>query len=376
MNLALCKELAKSEGVELQVLTTDANGPYRRIDANELAHVPERQFEIKYCRRNFYPDVSLGLLARLPQMILRADLVHLHGVYCFSTMPTLILCALMRKPVVWSASGALQRSSERKRHTKTLFDKLCNVFSARNRVVVHYATEVEAAESNARLLNVSSVVIPFGATIPTSTSERTSHPAPLRLLYVGRLHPIKGIENLLRALALTKSDLSLTICGAGETTYEASLRTLVTELALGERVRFLGEVSGDVKEDQFRQADLCVVPSFKESFGAVVTESLARAVPVIASDGTPWPAIDEVGCGVWIRNSPESLAQAIDQAATWPLQAMGNRGREWMRREFSWDRTAARFIDTYHNLVKLYGRNKIGIAADASASLTAVKPDA
>src|SRR6185295_18014419 len=125
LNQALCEAIANSGEVELQVLTTDADGPYRSIDLTKVMRRPENRFDIHYCRRNLQPDVSLGLLARLPQMIQRTDVVHIHGVYCFTTLPTLALCWIMQKPVVWSGSGALQRWSDTKhRLSKLVFEKL------------------------------------------------------------------------------------------------------------------------------------------------------------------------------------------------------------------------------------------------------------
>src|SRR5262249_13327423 len=144
----------------------------------------------------------------------------------------------------------------------------------------------------------------------------------LRLLFLGRLHPIKGLENLLPALQLADAKATLAICGEGEPAYESQLRTLVRSLKLEDRVRFFGRVAVPPREQQFHDADVCVVPSFKESFGAVIVESLARAVPVIAGRGTPWEQVEEHGCGMWVSNDAEVLAQAIDRMATMPLEAM------------------------------------------------------
>src|SRR6185436_18734455 len=113
----------------------------------------------------------------------------------------------------------------------------------------------------------------------------------LRLLYLGRLHPIKGIENLLKALTLVTSRVQLEICGEGDADYADRLRGLVHELHLPKIVQFHGRVDGEEKEEQFRAADLCIAPSHKEAFCTVLLESMARGVPVIASRGIPWQRI-------------------------------------------------------------------------------------
>src|SRR5207249_1017724 len=93
-----------------------------------------------------------------------------------------------------------------------------------------------------------------------------------------------------------------------------------------------------------------VVPSHTENFGNVVAEGLAHAVPVIVSTGTPWRRLEEVGCGLWVNNDPESLAKAIEQMGRMPLREMGNRGHDWMQREFSWDKRTREMLTCYEAL--------------------------
>src|SRR5262249_11050824 len=152
----------------------------------------------------------------------------------------------------------------------------------------------------------------------------------LRLLFMGRLHPIKGIEALLKAVALLEFPVDLSICGTGSKEYSDSLKRLCGSLNLAERVHFRGEVLADEKARAFRDADLCVIPSFAENFGMTVAESLASGVPVVVSRYTPWQKVQEVDGGCWVDNSPESLAAAITQMRQRSLSELGERGRRWM----------------------------------------------
>jgi len=251
---------------------------------------------------------------------------------------------------------------------KRIFERACDALCEAERVVLHAASDEEEFESRRRINNVSSIVIPYGTCVPNLDHERVTHDGPLGLLFIGRLDPIKGIENLLRAMTLTKAGVTLAVCGEGDAAYEGLLRLRVSEFGLESRVRFHGTVVAEAKERCFREADICVVPSFKESFGAVVTEALARAVPVIASRGTPWQQLEELGCGLWVGTEAEDLAQALDRAATMPLTEMGRRGREWMKRDFSWDRTAAKLIQTYRNLIDGRQHEDLKVIADPKAA--------
>src|SRR5262249_42256134 len=154
-------------------------------------------------------------------------------------------------------------------------------------------------------------------------------------------HPKKGIENLLEAHHRINGRLSLnsclTIAGAGEQDYTEAINALIHDLGLSRHVKMTGHVEGQAKTRLFENADLVVVPSYTENFGLVVAEALAHGVPVITSRGTPWNRVEEIGCGLWVDNDPDSLAQAIERISSMPLQDMGLRGREWMQREFAWD---------------------------------------
>lgn len=351
VNRALCDALAANERIELQVLTTDANGPSSRIDkGKQTAHAT---YPIIYCRRMIQPDIAPGLGVRLFGMIRQADVVHLNAVYSFTTIPTLLLCKLLRKPVVWSLHGALQRwPGTRKGRSKHIWEKVCNLLCDRGRVFIHAVSTREGSESSVAISRAASAVIAYGIEVPPLNAGQSRRSDELRLLYLGRLHPIKGIENLLRALALTQQQATLEICGEGKERYERQLRSLTTELGLSQRVRFYGSVAGEAKEKHFRKVDICVIPSFTEGFATVVAEALARGVPVIAARGTPWQRIEEIGCGLYVSNEPQELAAAIDRAAGMPLNEMGRRGRAWMEREFAWVNVAGQMIDQYHSLVR------------------------
>ena len=344
-------------------------------------------YEIYYCRRWLGAEISPGQLARLFGMIRWADVVHLQSVYSPPTIPTLLLAKILRKPVVWTPRGSLQRwQGSTRKHIKRVWEAICNRLCDPRRVVLHFTSTTEREESQPTITNARAVVVPNAIDVPefgvlafgvppsggsvlefgvpsldginkvvppesgTPNGITPNAPNILRLLYLGRLHPIKGIENLLRAIAQTDAGVTLSICGDGDIAYWRSLELLVSDLALGDRVEFHGRIEGDAKRYEFARADACVVPSFKENFCVVAAESLAHGVPVIASKGTPWARVEEIGCGLWVDNSPESLLAAVQKFRAMPLRDMGQRGREWMGREFSWPVVAEEMAACYEEL--------------------------
>jgi glycosyltransferase involved in cell wall biosynthesis len=116
-------------------------------------------------------------------------------------------------------------------------------------------------------------------------------------------------------------------------------------------VRFIGKVHGRPKRAFFESINLLAVPSHTENFAMVVAEALAAGIPVIASRGTPWAGLEDRGCGLWVDNSAQSLAEAIRRMSDAPLAAMGLRGRQWMAADFSWDAAARAMCTLYGSLV-------------------------
>ena len=351
---SLCNNLAAIEGLKLRVLTTDSDGPRekQRINVEQFPTRFPQGYEVYYCRRTVGADVSFQMFRQLWPMIRWADVVHLTAVYSPPTIPTLAITKLLRKPLVWSTRGALQRwDGSTRRSVKSAWDRVCNWLCDRPRVELHVTSQEELRDSTAVITRAGATVIPNGIDLPHLNGHHKLESKQLHALFLGRLHPIKGIENLLQAIANAEAKITLSICGEGEPDYSQQLQHLVQELALEDRVQFHGRVDGSAKEEQFQKADLCIVPSFKENFCIVIAESLARGVPVIASTGAPWPGLESHGCGLWVKNDPETLSESINRAATMPLSAMGRRGRDWMEREYSWSEVARRMNELYQSLL-------------------------
>lgn len=353
----LCVAEARSRRLrcEVRVLTTDANGPHAVLDVDTTRElVLEERFSVRYCPRVGGEAASPALLRHLPGYLRWADVVHLMSVYSFPTIPTLLACNLMGRPVVWSPRGMLQRwEASSKVALKNAWDQVCRVVSRRG-TTLHFTSQEEADESTRRFGGFPSVVIPNGVDLP----ERADHvEGPgLRLLTLGRLHPIKGIENLIAACGELRDrgfgPFSLTLAGEGDRAYTELLQRQVAKLSLGAIVTFAGDVRGEAKERLFAASDVLVAPSFRENFGNAIAEALAHQLPVIAGRGTPWAGLEIHDAGLWVKNDPASLAAAIVRVAMMPRAEMGTRGRAWVTRAFGWDEVSAQMIAVYEGLLR------------------------
>jgi glycosyltransferase involved in cell wall biosynthesis len=342
-------------GADVRVLTTDADSRERRLGAVARRDFQRRMpFEVRYCTRISGNSVSAELLANLRPMIAWADVVHLHATFSFPTIPTLLAARVLERPVVWTLHGALLPWKHRRRQAaKRAWVGICRA-AAPTKLVLHTTSDDEAVATLERFGRATAVVIPNGVETPARV-ESIPRDGNLRLGLLGRLDPIKGIENLLEACSRLaerrRIAFTLTVAGSGEPRYVQLLQERTRTLHLDGRVQFLGDVRGNRKLTFFQSIDVAVVPSFTENFGLVVTEALAHRVPVIAATGTPWAGVQERGCGLWVANDPDSLADAIEKISCMPLTEMGERGRRWMAEDFAWPQCARKLIACYRALL-------------------------
>lgn len=127
------------------------------------------------------------------------------------------------------------------------------------------------------------------------------------------------------------------------------------ELAYGiNSISFAGEVKGDEKNRLLSESSIYILPTHTENFGISVGEALACGTPVITTTGAPWSGLVDNDCGLWIELSVDNLTQALENMMSRPMEEltrMGRNGREWMKRDFSWDEIASKTIKSYEWLL-------------------------
>jgi glycosyltransferase involved in cell wall biosynthesis len=222
--------------------------------------------------------------------------------------------------------------------------------------LLHATSEGEYREFRELELTAPVAIVPNGIDVPDAAVARL--PARERkLLFLGRIHPTKGMETLLSSwasLQATHADWSLVVAGVGDPRYEAQIKRNAVDLRL-ERVTFVGPLYGAAKSQAYFEAELFVLPSHSENFGMAVAEALAHGCPAVVCQGAPWAGLEREGCGWWVQNSVDALRHALDSAMQLPpdrLAAMGHHGRRWMARDFSWPSIAEQVESAYQWLVQ------------------------
>jgi glycosyltransferase involved in cell wall biosynthesis len=282
--------------------------------------------------------------------------LHDNGVWLPSNHVVASVARRSRIPLVVSTHGMLEPWAFNHRRLKKILAwvgyQRRDLYSAS---LLHATAEQEFNGLRSLGIRVPIAIIPHGVSPPLCLrpnlrESRRSGSAVRTALFLSRIHPKKGVENLLRAWAVLKpGGWHLKIAGPDEGGYRRKIEDLSKELGLQACVEFTGAVVGEAKDQLFREADLFILPTFSENFGVVVVEALTHGLPVITTQGTPWADIEKFNCGWWIEVGIDPLVRAIKEAidlSDFERVKMGINGIEYVRR-YDWGQTGQNMIAAY-----------------------------
>jgi glycosyltransferase involved in cell wall biosynthesis len=326
--------------------------------------VPARYLPRSFPKRHF---AAAGLLPSLDGYRNVCDLVHIHGCWNFFGWSAARWCRRAGIPYVVSPRGMLHPwSFAHGRIAKRLAYLLHESHVLRDARFIHVTSEEEAEVVtrlgvNARVVTVSNGVEvkepASGDALDRFRRQISAGPDDFIVLYVGRLHPKKGLETLLQAfrpIALKRPRARLLIAGSGEADYLQRLRASARDLEAAGRVSFLGFLDGDQRRLAFATANAFAFTSHSENFGMSIAEAMAAGCPVVVGRGSPWPQIDAWQAGYWVENTSVQVTSALEALAADPAgaRAMGQNGRRAVSQYLDWNRLAAQLVGAYRSALE------------------------
>lgn len=217
--------------------------------------------------------------------------------------------------------------------------------------MIHVTAELERREIDSKCPGLEYATIPNGIEVP---DELPTLQRERRLLFLSRIHPKKGLIELVRAFAVANPDgWKLQITGPDDAGHGDEVRREIERLGIESRVEWTGPIDGTEKWRQYSRCGVFVLPSHSENFGVVVGEALAAGSPVITTTATPWDELARHRCGWWIDLTVGKLAQTISAATSLEdsdREAMGRRGQQLIRSRYLWPAIGSKMCDAYDRL--------------------------
>lgn len=296
-----------------------------------------------------------------------AAVVHVHGTLDPVTAAAGYAALAAERPLVVAPFGTLSdyTFTHGRRVRKRWYFRAIDAPLLR-RSTLHFASERERIEAVRRGIDLgdrSHVVPPPWRTPSAGDAAASGRTTRTTILFLGRLHPIKGVEVLLDAWPAIRArcgDARLVIAGGGAPGYVATLRARARALPDGDRdVLFPGLVAGSERARCLAEAAVCVLPSRQESFGIAVLDAVGAGVPVVVSAAVALASfLIDAGMGVVADRSPAALADAV--ASAWHDGALRARvaldGRDAVRRRFAPEAVAPALVAMYEGAVLAHGR--------------------
>lgn len=350
----LCRALT-SVGTEVTLFSTHSAGNGLTVEPSqepyEVVLFPATNGSLAGARQ-----INKAIKARAGEF----DLIHVHSLWNFTVTWAAAAAREAKIPYVIAPRGMLtetclrQHHYGRKRAYAGTFDRQTVDGAAR----LHFLNEEEwRASQNGWFRNPEHFLARNGVDLSSDGvrpgSFRARHPELKDrriILFLGRLHAMKGLDLQLRALQeLTPKfpDLIWLLIGPDDGEWRR-LDSLIKNRGLESHVKWLG-VMGDERFSAIAEVDVLLQTSFYECQSMTVTEALAVGVPLVVTDSINYGEVQSAGAGYVVKRDPIELAQAIQVILASPDggAAMRRAGRRFAARELQWSRIATRINSAY-----------------------------
>jgi poly(glycerol-phosphate) alpha-glucosyltransferase len=326
-----------------------ARDAYTKIDEPLWGDITTRTFPVRGPR-------IFGYAPRLAEALgaSRADILHVHSIWMY---PSVVARRWARetRPYVVSPHGllkpqALRNSQWKKRAAAVLYENE----HLRHAACLHALNAAEAEAFRSYGLKNPICVIPNGATLRSDVIREHS-PQGKSILYLGRIHPLKGLRLLVKAWGEVHNDAGaagwrLTIAGWDQNHHRSELMRLANQLGVGSSIDFLGPQFDTDKDHCLATASAFILPSESEGLPVSILEAWSSGLPVLMTHECNLSEGAEAGAAIIVDPDSNSIAAALCQLFSMTDReraAMGRNGRRLVEERYQWQHIARAMTEVY-----------------------------
>lgn len=355
----LSKELSK-RGHDVSLLTT--NFEFDEEYAHSLIDVEIVKFKCVADLGLFLysPNIKKWCVKNLKSF----DIIHLHNFRSYQNNVVYHYAKNYKIPYVLQPHGSIPRIME-KQTLKRLYDRVWGhrILNGASKVIAVSKAEVEQCKLEGVEEN-NIVLIPNGLDLEAFNNsppygrfkEKYDIGDKQMILFVGRIHKIKGIDFLIKAFALLsteRNDIILVIVGPDDG-YLSDVEKLLSDLNLMDKVKLIGFI--DNVMEAYRDADLLVYPSVYEIFGLVPFEAIMCGTPIVVTDNCGCSElVKEAYCGLLtkygdvydLKEKMKYILENQDES-----KKMVEKGKKFIMENLTWDKVVTKVEDVYENCIR------------------------
>jgi glycosyltransferase involved in cell wall biosynthesis len=352
-----------SLGISVDLVTTNANGSIS-LDVPLHTWLIEKYYRIRYFP--YWPlsdyKLSLSLTKWLFQHVADYDLVHTNAIFSFSILPAYWACQLHRVPYIVTPRGMLEPwALSYKAWKKRFYYALLEKPALQRASAVQMLASTEAERTKHLNLKAPLVIVPNGIhrqdfeNLPDpelfyQKFPDTRHKA--LIIFLGRVDPKKGLDLLAVAFAKLHTHFPQThliVAGPDNTGFLPTAQSYFAKTGCLDAVTFTGMLTGSLKYAALAAARIYVAPSYSEGFSMSILEGMASGLPCVITTGCNFSEAAEVQAAHVININADELADALIECLKYPQQAqeMGDRARQLILEQYTWDRIASNLSKVY-----------------------------
>ncbi|MEH1789738.1 MAG: glycosyltransferase [Nostoc sp.] len=379
--LELAESVAKL-GVNVDIVATNANGSKTlNVPLNKWTMV--KNYRVKYFSYLNFLDYkfTLSMTKWLFHNVSDYDMVHTNAIFSYPVLAAHLACQFRIVPYIATPHGmmepwALAYKAWKKKFYFTLFENP----SLQKANAIQLTASTEARHINTLDLKTPLIFIPNGINItdfeslPSAELFYEQFPNTRNktlIIFLGRIDPKKGLDLLATAFAEAHEkfpEAHLIVAGPDNTGFLPTAESYFSEAGCKDAVTFTGMLTGAIKYAALAAANIYVAPSYSEGFSMSVLEGMAAGLPCVITTGCNFPEAAEAEAASVVDINTDKIANALIRLLQDPIQAknMGDRARQFILENYTWDRVASKLILVYQDIIRKTHKNPVSLDDEVS----------